>query len=107
MSTTRIMCLVLLVTALAVSWTTAFADSYPPEVDPTEVVTRDATPPAAGVDADGVQAPEQAEVRRPAPDVLSTTGGDVLALIAVAVVLLLVGGGVATLTRRRREGTSG
>lgn len=107
MSTSRVMCLVLLVTALAGWSTAAFADSYPPVVEATEVVTGDATPPVSGVDADGVQAPEPAEVQRPAPDVLSTTGGELLPMIAVAVVLLLVGGGVATLTRRRREGISG
>lgn len=121
----RAMVMAATVAMLAMVPTGAFADTYPPEVEPTEVVTDDATPPAeTGVDADSVEPPAQDDTDvLPAPgvdpaevdpeaepvadaEVLSATGGDVLPMLGAAMALLLVGGVLATVSGRRRRTTA-
>lgn len=120
MGARRVMGLAMLVVVLGAMPATSLADTYPPPVDATEVVTGDATPPATGVDADEVIAPAsdvgvQPSVDMPAGDapavdapaadvdVLSTTGSDVLPMLLAALALLVVGGALATISQRRRN----
>lgn len=115
MGARRVMGLAMLVVVLEAMPATSLADTYPPPVDATEVVTGDATPPATGVDADEVIAPAsdvgvQPSVGTPAVnapaadvDVLSTTGSDVLPMLLAALALLVVGGALATISQRRRN----
>lgn len=106
MGVRRAIGLIALVAALGSLSTVAFADTYPPPVEATEVVNDDVTPPATGVDADQVIAPGSAVTVQPATDVLSTTGGEVLPMLLVALVLLHVGAGLAAFTQRRRNDVS-
>lgn len=118
MGARRVIALAVLVTALGALPASAFADTYPPQVEPTEVVTDDATPPVTDVDADQVVAPGSAgtvdpgvdpvvdPAVEPAVDALSSTGAGVLPLVLVALALLVVGGGLATLSQRRRTNST-
>lgn len=92
---------------LAISTTAAVADTYPPPVPPTEVVTEDVGP-TTGVDSDNVVAPrDDTQVApavieaNPGEGTLSSTGTQVLPLLGAALLMVLVGGGLARLTRAR------
>lgn len=87
--------------------TGALADTYPPSVAPTEIVTEDVTP-STDVDAEEVVAPADDDVEV-APAVieaedegtLSATGAQVLPLLGAAAVMVLAGGVLARVTRVR------
>lgn len=104
MGVRRVIGLTVLVAALGAVPAVAFADTYPPPVEATEVVNGDVTPPpVTDVDADQVVAPGSAVRIQPATDVLSTTGGDVLPMLLAALVLLLVGAALAAFNQSRRN----
>ncbi len=112
MSARRVVGLAVLVVVLGALPATSLADTYPPSVDATEVVTGDATPPGTGVGADEVVAPATAVTVQPALDApsldadrLSATGTGVLPMLLAALALLVVGGALATISQRRRTDT--